>query len=133
MVMDLKERLKWFRFGKFKNILRSRWRQGASMHAPACVPLYSLSLAWAEARPCAGVQEEVSRHGRLEVLLGYAESNDQQARAPQPHEESQDDQRVRVLGYAQAHGHDPPGDQQQAAQAEQHAAVKRHLRGLCRS
>lgn len=101
------------------------------MHTPACVPLYSLSLARAEARPCAGVQEEVSRDGRLEVLLGYAESTDQQGRAPQPHEESQDDQGDRVLGHAQANGHDPPGDQQQAAQAEQHAAVTRHLRGLC--
>lgn len=103
------------------------------MHTPPCVPLYSLSLARAEARPCAGVQEEVSRHGRLEVLLGYAESTDQQARAPQPHEESQDNQRDRVLGHAQAHGNDAPSDQQQAAQAEQHAAVERHVRGLCGS
>lgn len=102
------------------------------MHSPACVPLYSLSLARAEARPCAGVQEEVSRHGRLEVLLGYAESTDQQGRAPQPHEETQDDQGDRVLGHAQANGHHPPGDQQQAAQAEQHSAATRHLlRGLC--
>lgn len=103
------------------------------MHTPACVPLNSLSLARAEARPCAGVQEEVSRHGRLEVLLGYAESTDQQARAPQPHEESQDNQRDRVLGHSQAHGNDAPSDQQQAAQAEQHAAVERHVRGLCGS
>lgn len=103
------------------------------MHAPACVPLYGLSLARAEARPCTGVKEEVSRHGRLEVLLGYAESSDQQARAPQPQEESQDDQRDRVLGHAQAHGNDPPCGQQQAAQAEEHAAVTRHLRGLCGS
>lgn len=103
------------------------------MHAPACVPLYGLSLARAEARPCTGVKEEVSRHGRLEVLLGYAESSDQQARAPQPQEEAQDDQRDRVLGHAQAHGNDPPCGQQQAAQAEEHAAVNRHLRGLCGS